>query len=159
MTPGSSPIHVRRLRHDAGQGEIRRVNINAAPSTSRDTASSRRQASGLTRSSRRPTTTPPIGRFTRAGSRKADYLWRLDFLGRAMEAGLDDVGIGALFGLYDWRFEVLGLVSHARICRTATTAVPTRSAFRGCGRPPVSLSTTVGWSPTTTSSGSWLFCG
>ena len=30
-----------------------------------------------------------------------------------MEAGLDDVGIGALFGLYDWRFEVLGLVSHA----------------------------------------------
>jgi 2-iminoacetate synthase len=31
-----------------------------------------------------------------------------------MEAGLDDVGIGALFGLYDWRFEVLGLVSHAR---------------------------------------------
>ena len=32
---------------------------------------------------------------------------------RAMEAGCDDVGIGALFGLYDWRFEVLGLVSHA----------------------------------------------
>ncbi len=30
-----------------------------------------------------------------------------------MEAGLDDVGIGALFGLYDWRFEVLALVSHA----------------------------------------------
>jgi len=30
-----------------------------------------------------------------------------------MEAGCDDVGIGALFGLYDWRFEVLGLVRHA----------------------------------------------
>ncbi len=30
-----------------------------------------------------------------------------------MEAGCDDVGIGALFGLYDWRFEVLGLVTHA----------------------------------------------
>jgi 2-iminoacetate synthase len=30
-----------------------------------------------------------------------------------MEAGIDDVGIGALFGLYDWRFEVLGLVAHA----------------------------------------------
>ncbi|MCK7534616.1 MAG: hypothetical protein MZV63_28235 [Marinilabiliales bacterium] len=26
--------------------------------------------------------------------------------------GIDDVGIGALFGLYDWRFEVLGLVRH-----------------------------------------------
>jgi 2-iminoacetate synthase len=30
-----------------------------------------------------------------------------------MEAECDDLGIGALFGLYDWRFEVLGLVSHA----------------------------------------------
>ena len=33
---------------------------------------------------------------------------------RALEAGVDDVGIGALFGLYDWRFEVLALVHHAR---------------------------------------------
>ena len=49
-----------------------------------------------------------------AGTRKADYLWRLHGLGRAMKAGCDDVGPGALFGLYDWRFEVLGLVSHAR---------------------------------------------
>ena len=48
-----------------------------------------------------------------AGTRKGDYLWRLDGLSRAMEAGCDDVGIGALFGLYDWRFEVLGLVTHA----------------------------------------------
>jgi 2-iminoacetate synthase len=32
---------------------------------------------------------------------------------RALEAGVDDVGIGALFGLYDWKFEVMGLVSHA----------------------------------------------
>ncbi|MFH0879982.1 MAG: [FeFe] hydrogenase H-cluster radical SAM maturase HydG, partial [Lentisphaerota bacterium] len=29
------------------------------------------------------------------------------------EAGIDDNGIGALFGLYDWRFELLGLLSHA----------------------------------------------
>jgi len=27
---------------------------------------------------------------------------------RAMEAGIDDVGIGALFGLYDWKFECNG---------------------------------------------------
>ena len=32
----------------------------------------------------------------------------------AIEAGCDDVGIGALFGLYGWRFEVLGLVAHSR---------------------------------------------
>ena len=46
-------------------------------------------------------------RSTRTGTRKGDYLWRLDGVARAMEAGCDDVGIGALFGLYDWRFEVL----------------------------------------------------
>ena len=32
---------------------------------------------------------------------------------RAFEAGIDDVGIGALFGLYDWRFELMALVSHS----------------------------------------------
>ena len=46
-----------------------------------------------------------------AGKRR-DYEWRLTALDRAQEAGIDDVGIGALFGLYDWRFEVLGLVRH-----------------------------------------------
>lgn len=43
---------------------------------------------------------------------KGDYKWRLYALHRAMEAGLDDVAIGALFGLYDWRFEVMGLLYH-----------------------------------------------
>ena len=38
--------------------------------------------------------------------------WRLTGLDRAQEAGIDDVGIGALLGLYDWRFEVMGLLRH-----------------------------------------------
>jgi 2-iminoacetate synthase len=46
------------------------------------------------------------------GGKKKDYDWRLTALDRAQEAGIDDVGIGALFGLYDWRFEVMGLVRH-----------------------------------------------
>jgi 2-iminoacetate synthase len=57
---------------------------------------------------------PTYERVHPRGTPKADYLWRLDALNRAFEAGLDDVGIGALFGLGDWRFEVLGLVRHAR---------------------------------------------
>jgi 2-iminoacetate synthase len=47
------------------------------------------------------------------GTRKANYLWRLDSAARAIESGCDDVGIGALFGLADWKLEVLGLVAHA----------------------------------------------
>ncbi len=44
---------------------------------------------------------------------KADYLWRLHAMHRAMEAGIDDVGMGALFGLYDPNFEILGLLHHS----------------------------------------------
>ena len=45
---------------------------------------------------------------------KADFDYRLDTMSRALKAGVDDVGIGALFGLYDYRFEVLALLQHAR---------------------------------------------
>ena len=31
---------------------------------------------------------------------------------RAMEGGVDDVGIGILFGLCDWRYEVLAMLQH-----------------------------------------------
>ncbi|MDF1612909.1 MAG: [FeFe] hydrogenase H-cluster radical SAM maturase HydG [Stygiobacter sp.] len=44
---------------------------------------------------------------------KRDYSWRLFAMDRALQAGIDDVGIGALFGLTDWKFETLALLSHA----------------------------------------------
>ncbi len=44
---------------------------------------------------------------------KRDYAWRLFAMDRALQAGIDDVGIGALFGLTDYRFETLALLSHA----------------------------------------------
>ncbi len=45
---------------------------------------------------------------------KADYDFRLQTMDRALENGLHDVGIGALFGLYDYRFETLALLQHAK---------------------------------------------
>lgn len=44
---------------------------------------------------------------------KADYAWRLYAMDRALQAGIDDVGIGALFGLTDYKFETLALLMHA----------------------------------------------
>jgi 2-iminoacetate synthase len=44
---------------------------------------------------------------------KHDYSWRLFAMDRALQAGIDDVGIGALFGLTDYKFETLALLSHA----------------------------------------------
>lgn len=45
---------------------------------------------------------------------KSDYDWHTTAMDRAMQAGIDDVGCGVLLGLYDFRFEVLGLLYHAR---------------------------------------------
>jgi [FeFe] hydrogenase H-cluster radical SAM maturase HydG len=44
---------------------------------------------------------------------KADYDNRISVFDRAQIAGLDDVGLGALFGLYDYRFEALAMLQHA----------------------------------------------
>ncbi len=44
---------------------------------------------------------------------KADYMWHLTAMDRAMEGGIDDVGIGVLFGLFDYRFEVMAMIMHA----------------------------------------------
>ncbi len=44
---------------------------------------------------------------------KSDYAWRLYAMDRALQAGIDDVGIGALFGLTNYKFETLALLMHA----------------------------------------------
>jgi 2-iminoacetate synthase len=94
-----------------GRGEIRRVNINAAPF---DIAGFRTIGeSGIgTYQVFQETYHPEAYTWYHLGGKKKDYEWRVTSLDRAQEAGIDDVGIGALFGLYDWRFEVLGLVRH-----------------------------------------------
>jgi 2-iminoacetate synthase len=94
-------------------GEIRRVNVNAAPMDVAGYRILKDAHIGTFQIFHETYHHPTYARYHPAGTRKADYLWRLDGPSRAIEAGLDDVGIGALFGLYHWKFEVLGLVSHA----------------------------------------------
>ncbi len=48
------------------------------------------------------------------GGPKKKYHWRLDAPQRACQAGVKHFGLGALFGLADWRFEALSLLWHAR---------------------------------------------
>jgi len=95
-----------------GNGEIRRVNINAAP-LDIDGYKVVKEAGIGTYQVFQETYHPEAYAQYHLGGKKRDYNWRLTSLDRAQEAGVDDVGIGALFGLYDWRFEVLGLVRHA----------------------------------------------
>jgi len=96
-----------------GHGEIRRVNVNAAPFDIEGFRTIKAAHIGTFQIFQETYHHETYRRYHPANTRKGDYLWRLNALSRAQEAGIDDVGIGVLFGLYDWRFEVLGLVAHA----------------------------------------------
>lgn len=97
-----------------GHGEIRRVNINAAPLDHEGFRTVKAAGIGTYQIFQESYHHETYQLWHPNGTHKSDYLWRLDGLSRAYESGCDDVGIGALFGLYDWRFELLGLVTHAR---------------------------------------------
>ena len=92
-------------------GEIRRVNINAAPLDIDGFRTVRDAKIGTYQIFQETYHEETYGKV-HLGGKKQDFNWRLTALDRAEEAGIDDVGIGALIGLYDWRFEVLGLVRH-----------------------------------------------
>ncbi len=97
-----------------GHANIRRVNVNAAPL---DVASLRRLKQvglGTFQVFQETYHHDTYRRVHGRKSLKSDYAWRLYCMHRAQDAEVDDVGIGVLFGLYDWKFEVMGLVSHAR---------------------------------------------
>jgi len=97
-----------------GHGEIRRVNINAAPLDHEGYRIVKQAGIGTYQIFQETYHHATYSQVHPAGTRKSNYSYRLNALGRALEVGCDDVGIGALFGLCDWRFEVLGLVTHAR---------------------------------------------
>ena len=95
------------------EGEsIRRVNVNAPPLRIADLGKLRDVGIGTYQVFQETYHEETYRRVHPAGTVKGDYLWRLYSMHRALEAGVDDVGIGALFGLYDYRYEVLGLLLH-----------------------------------------------
>ena len=100
-----------------GHGEIRRLNVNAAPLDHAGFRTVKAAGIGTYQVFMETYHHATYARVHPHRTPKGDYLWRLDALSRAFEAGLDDVGIGALFGLTDYRFDVLGLVAHARFLK------------------------------------------
>jgi 2-iminoacetate synthase len=97
-----------------GFGQIRRVNVNAPPFSIEELKKIKEAGIG-TYQVFQETYHPDTYRMLHPENTiKGNYLWRLYCMHRALEAGIDDVGLGALFGLYDWKFEVMGLVAHNR---------------------------------------------
>ena len=96
-----------------GPGEIRRVNVNLAPQTTERFRQLKEAGIGTFQLFQETYHRSTYAAVHLKGT-KRDYDWRTTAFDRAMEAGIDDVGMGALFGLYDWRFEILAMMQHFR---------------------------------------------
>jgi 2-iminoacetate synthase len=94
------------------KGEIRRVNVNIAATTVENYRKLKNAGIGTYQLFQETYHRPTYEKMHRGP--KFSFERQLFAHNRAYEAGIDDLGIGVLFGLYDYRFEVLALVSHAQ---------------------------------------------
>jgi 2-iminoacetate synthase len=95
------------------QTDIRILHINSAPSTVEEFRRLKASGIGVYQCFQETYHIPSYRHLHPAGT-KADYAWRLGVMDRAIEAGFEDIGMGVLLGLYDWRWDVAALLSHCR---------------------------------------------
>lgn len=96
-----------------GRGEIRRVNVNIAPPSLSEFRRLRAEGIGTYQCFQETYHRGTYRRMHPDGP-KADYAWRLTVMDRALRAKVDDVSLGVLLGLYDYRFDVTAMLVHAR---------------------------------------------
>ena len=93
-------------------GEIRRVNVNMAPLDI--TGFKQLKETGIgTYQLFQETYHQETYKKVHLSGKKSDYNWRLSAMDRAIQAGIEDIGIGVLLGLYNWQFDLLALLQHA----------------------------------------------
>lgn len=92
-------------------GAIRRVNVNIAATSVEEYRQLKEAGIGTYILFQETYHRPTYERMHPSGP-KSDYAYHAGAFERAMEAGVDDVGAGVLFGLYDYRYEVLALMLH-----------------------------------------------
>ncbi|MFA4843642.1 MAG: [FeFe] hydrogenase H-cluster radical SAM maturase HydG [Candidatus Margulisiibacteriota bacterium] len=93
-------------------GEIRRLNVNAPAMSVKDFKRLKKCQIGTYQLFQETYHQETYHKMHLSGP-KANYRYHLYAMHRAQEAKIDDVGIGVLFGLYDYKFEVLALLCHA----------------------------------------------
>lgn len=91
---------------------IRRLNVNTAPLTLQDFKLLKSFGIGTYQCFQETYHYKTYKEMHPSGP-KSDFAWRLYAMDRALQAGIDDVGIGALFGLTHYKFETLALLMHA----------------------------------------------
>ncbi len=94
------------------KGSIRRVNVNIAATTVENYRRLKEAKIGTYILFQETYHRPTYAKMHPSGP-KRDYDWHTCAMDRAMEGGIDDVGIGVLYGLYDYKYEVLATLLHA----------------------------------------------
>ena len=95
-----------------GNGEIRRVNVNIAATSVEDYKKLKEVGIGTYQLFQETYHRPTYEKLHKGP--KADFKRQLYAHDRAFKAGIDDIGLGVLYGLYDRKFDTLALISHAK---------------------------------------------
>jgi len=112
-----------------GKNYVRRINLEIAPLPVEDFRRLKQEKIG-TYVCFQETYDPVLyKKYHPAGTPKADYDYRITVFDRAMEGGINDVGLGVLFGLADYRFEILALMEHAHHLETVFGCGPHTISF------------------------------
>ena len=93
-------------------GDIRRVNVNIAATTVENFRKLKDAGIG-TYILFQETYNKESYLYLHPTGPKHDYDYHTEAMDRAMEGGIDDVGLGVLFGLEGYRYEFAGLIMHA----------------------------------------------
>lgn len=110
-----------KIRHK--NGAIRRVNVNIA-ATSVENYTKLRDAGIGTYILFQETYHKENYQLLHPTGPKSDYAYHTEAMDRAMEGGIDDVGIGVLFGLNKYRYDFVGLLMHAEHLEAAMGVGP-----------------------------------
>lgn len=104
-------------------GDIRRVNVNIAATTVDDYRQLKEAGIG-TYILFQETYHKENYEMLHPTGPKSDYAWHTEAMDRAMEGGIDDVGIGVLFGLNMYRYDFVGMLMHAEHLEAAMGVGP-----------------------------------
>ena len=116
-------------RTRAGRNYVRRINLELAPVEVPDFAKLKMEGIGTYVCFQETYDPVMYKKYHPPGTPKSDYEYRVTVMDRAMEGGVDDVGIGVLFGLSDYRFEILAIIEHAAHLETLFGCGPHTVSF------------------------------
>lgn len=135
LVAGEHPIDsnvdyiVKAIKEIYESSDMRRLNINAAPMDVEDFKKLKSAGIG-TYQCFQETYHKETYKKVHPNGLKSNYEYRLTVMDRCMMSGIDDIGMGVLYGLYDYKFDTLALLTHAKYledqygCGPHTISVP-----------------------------------